>query len=290
MLDYAVSIAIIIGIQSLLTLSLNFQFGLTGLINFGQVAFYAVGAYAAAILSTAGWWQPFPILAGVGVSVLMSIALGLTTLRLREDYFAILTLGFAEVLRILLVNLSSISGGPIGISGIPRLVQVGPGTSYPLVFLGIVVTAVVLALAACTVLARSPLGRTLRAVRDDEHAAMALGKNPLRFRLLALVWGASLASVAGSLWAYYVSYVVPDQFIAEITFYSWMAMILGGLGSMAGSVLGTAILFVLIEGSRFLGDSGIRISASDLASIRQILIGAGLIAMIKLQSMRTTKH
>lgn len=277
--DYLVAMATIVGIQVLVTLGLSFQFGLTGLINFGHVAFYALGAYASAILTVAG----VPFLVAMGVGVILAVGAGLlvgaATLRLREDYFAILTLGFSEVVRLILLNAREVTRGALGIPGIPRPLADTMSNSYAYFYLAMVVGAAALAFVLCEVLARSPLGRTLRAIRDDDTAAAALGKNVLAFRLTSLAWGASLAAVAGSLWAHYVTYVVPDQFTPEVTFYAWMAMIIGGPGSMRGAVWGTAILITVLEGTRFAKDVVPLLDEPRLAALRQIVIGLGLIVL-----------
>lgn len=279
MAEYLVAMTTIIGIQVLLTLGLNFHYGLTGLINFGHVAFYALGAYASALLTLAG--VPFlPALAvGVVLAVAASLLVGAATLRLREDYFAILTLGFSETLRIVLLNARELTRGPLGLPGIPRPFLETFGGSYHLFYLALVLATVAAVFVLSEVLARSPLGRTLRAIRDDDQAAMALGKNVLAFRLTALGWGAGLAAVAGSLWAHYVTYVVPDQFTPEITFYTWMAMIIGGPGSTVGAVWGTALLVSVLESTRFAKDVLPMIDEPRLAAARQIVIGVGLIVM-----------
>lgn len=279
MTEYLVAMATIIGIQVLLTLGLNFHYGLTGLINFGHVAFYALGAYASALLTLAG--VPFlpALAAGVVLAVAASLLVGAATLRLREDYFAILTLGFSETLRIVLLNARELTRGPLGLPGIPRpFLEVFEG-SYHLFYLALVLATVTAVFVLSEVLARSPLGRTLRAIRDDDQAAMAVGKNVLAFRLTALGWGAGLAAVAGSLWAHYVTYVVPDQFTPEITFYTWMAMIIGGPGSTVGAVWGTALLVSVLESTRFAKDVLPMIDEPRLAAARQIVIGIGLIVM-----------
>ena len=167
----------------------------------------------------------------------------------------------------------------LGIPGIPRPLQDVVGGSYPVVYMVLVLGVMAAAWLLCEILARSPLGRTLRAIRDDDQAAMALGKNVFAFRLTALGWGASLAAVGGSLWAHYVTYVVPDQFTPEITFYTWMAMIIGGPGSMRGAVWGTAVLLVVLEGTRFAKDVMPFLDAPRLAALRQIVIGLGLIVL-----------
>ena len=277
MIDYLVAISTIIAIQVLLTLGLSFQYGLTGLVNFGHVAFYALGAYSSALLSLAGWPMLAAMAVGVMLAVLASLLIGTATLRLREDYFAILTLGFSELLRLLLMNAREVTHGTLGIPGIPRPFVGWLAVSHQVIYLALVLAAMALAWVLCELLARSPLGRTLRAIRDDDQAAMALGKNVLAFRLTALAWGAALAAVAGSLWAHYVTYVVPDQFTPEITFYTWMAMIIGGPGSMLGAVWGTAALVTVVEGTRFVKDVLPMVDESKLAALRQVAIGLGLI-------------
>lgn len=277
--EYLVALATIIGIQVLLTLGLSLHFGLTGLVNFGHVAFYALGAYASALLTLAG--TPFlaAMAVGASVAVLAGLLVGFATLRLREDYFAILTLGFSEVVRLFLLNAREVTRGALGIPGIPRPMVEAVGRGFPQFYLVVVLVAVVLAFVLCEVLARSPLGRTLRAIRDDDVAAAALGKNVLGFRLTSLGGGAALAAVSGSLWAHYVTYVVPDQFTPEVTFYAWMAMIIGGPGSMRGAVWGTAILVAVLEGTRFAKDVLPLVDEPRLAALRQIAIGLGLIVL-----------
>lgn len=280
MLDYLVALATIIGVQVLLTLGLNFHFGLTGLVNFGHVAFYALGAYASALLTLHGVGFLPAILAGMALAVAASLLVGAATLRLREDYFAILTLGFSELVRLILLNARGLTQGALGLPGIPRpFAAAVTGRGYAWLYLGLVALAAALAVVLCQVLARSPLGRTLRAVRDDDQAAMALGKNVLAFRLTALGWGAALAAVAGSLWAHYVTYVVPDQFTPEVTFYAWMAMIVGGPGSTLGAVLGTTGLVAVLESTRFVKDVVPVLDDAKLAALRQIAIGLGLIVL-----------
>jgi branched-chain amino acid transport system permease protein len=242
------------------------------------VAFYALGAYASAILTLAA--RP-AARHGHRRSArgLASLLLGVATLRLREDYFALVTLGFSEVLRLLLLNARGLTRGALGIPGIPRpLAELCGGASH-VFYMVVVLVAMGLAFLLCDVLARSPFGRALRAIRDDDQAAAALGKNVLAFRLTSLAWGAGLAAVAGSLWAHYITYVVPDQYTPEITFYVWMAMIIGGPGSTRGAVWGTAILVVVLEGTRFVKDVLPMIDEPRLAALRQVVIGLGLIVL-----------
>ena len=279
MTEYLVAIATIIGIQALLTLGLNLHYGLTGLVNFGHVAFYALGAYSSALLTLAGFPPLAGVAAGVALAVLASLVIGTATLRLREDYFAILTLGFSELLRLILVNARSVTQGTTGLPGVPQPLRAAFGAQYHWAYLAAVAAVLAVGFALCEVIARSPLGRTLRAVRDDEHAAASLGKDVLSFRLTALAVGAALAAVAGSLWAHYVTYVVPDQFTPEVTFYTWMAMIVGGPGSTRGALLGTAALYLVLEGTRFAKDVVPAVDGPKLGALRQIIIGLGLVAL-----------
>ena len=279
MTEYLVALATIVGIQVLLTLGLTVHYGITGLVNFGHVAFYAIGAYTSAILTLAGVPFGLALAAGVVLAVMASLLLGTASLRLSEDYFAIVTLGFSELFRLLLLNVREVTRGALGIPGIPRPWTGLPGVPDHVAYLGLVLIAASLAFVLSEVLARSPLGRTLRAIRDDDQAAMALGKDVLRFRLTSLGWGAGLAAVAGSLWAHYVTYVVPDQFTPEVTFYTWMAMIIGGPGSPRGALWGTAVLVVVLEGTRFAKDVVPMLDAPRLAALRQVVIGLGLIVM-----------
>ena len=196
MIDYVLALATISAVQILLVLGLNFQFGLTGLVNFGQVAFYAIGAYTSALLTVAGVPTIPAAAAGVGLAVLASAVVGLSTLRLGEDYFAILTLGFSETVRLFLLNARGVTNGPIGVSGVPRPLARFAAGHEALAYFALVALAAIAAFVLCQVLAKSPLGRTLRAVRDDDQAAMALGKDVLAFRLTAFGWGAALASLS----------------------------------------------------------------------------------------------
>ncbi|HEX7126987.1 MAG TPA: branched-chain amino acid ABC transporter permease [Thermodesulfobacteriota bacterium] len=279
MTEYLIALATLIGIQTLLALGLNLHYGITGLVNFGHVAFYAIGAYSSAILSvTLGWPPVAGLLVGVCLAIAASLLIGTATLRLREDYFAILTLGFSELVRLFLTNARGLTRGVLGISDIPRLASIG-GVPSSHLYLLLVVATVAAAYAICEVLTRSPLGRTLRAVRDDDVAAASLGKDVLAFRLTALAVGAAIAAVAGTLSAHYISYVSPDQFTPEITFYAWMAMIIGRPGSMRGALLGTAILYTVLEGTRFAKDVAPGLGAPQVAAIRQVVIGLGLIVL-----------
>jgi len=276
---YLIAISTLWGIQILLTLGLYLQFGLAGLVNFGHVAGYGLGAYAAAIVTTAGGHWLWGFVGGVLLSVAFATGLGAATLRLRGDYFAIATLGLAEVIRLFITNAHGITRGPLGIPGIARPAIGVWKLDEPLAFLAMVGVLAGVAYVFCELVSRAPLGRTLRAIRDDEVAAAALGKDVFRLRVLAARLGAILSAVAGGLWAHYVTYVSPEQFTAEITFNTWIALLLGGTRGPVGAVVGSAGLLVLLEGSRFLRDVIAVLDEPRMAAMRQVLVGLGLIVV-----------
>lgn len=275
---YFLAIAIFVAIYTLLTLGLNLQYGLTGLTNFGVVGFFAIGAYASAILTTMG----YPIILGFAVGAILSIAaawpIGLIALRLRDDYFAIATLGFSEVVRVVVISEQELTNGVQGIPGIPRLFAFADSrTLQPLLVLGTLLLVNLTVVLAMRRIVRSPFGRMIGAIRDNEEAVRALGKDPARFKTQVLMVGAGLAALGGSFYAHYVGYVAPDQFIPLVTFQIWMAMILGGAGKISGAVVGTIVLMVILEGSRFLPDLLPFVSGAAMAEIRIFVVGLVLV-------------
>ncbi len=276
MTAYLLAVFIVVLIYLLLSLGLTIQYGLTGLINFGLVGFFAVGAYVSALLALSGVPLVLSFLAAGVAAGLTAWPIGLVALRLRDDYFAIVTLGFSESVRLVIVNEAWLTKGVHGVTGVPSLFQ-SAGTAAPAVtvlVLLLVAAVVVLALQRIT---RSPFGRALEAVRDDETALMALGKSPSRFKIEVLVLGSMLAGVAGAFYGHYVTYIVPDQFVPLTTFYIWMAVIIGGVGRVSGAVLGTVLLIGMLEGSRFLRDLIPSIPDAEMASVRIGIVGLLLI-------------
>ncbi|MEO5738087.1 MAG: branched-chain amino acid ABC transporter permease [Variovorax sp.] len=280
---YLLAIVITALVYVLLTLGLNFQYGFTGLINFGYVGFFALGAYASAICTTRmGWpaWTGFAL--GMLVPFLLAWPLGRVALRLRDDYLAIVTLGFSEIVRLVIINEKELTNGGQGIAGVPRLFAAeGAGMA------GDAWLALVL-LAACGLVAwlvrcivQSPYGRLIQAIRDDETALLALGKNPARFKTQVLMLGGAIAGLAGSFYAHYVGYVTPDQFLPIITFQVWMAMIMGGVGRLRGAVAGAFLLLVVLEGSRAVRDLFPGIPEVAMSSVRLAVIGVALILFIR---------
>lgn len=277
---YLVAIGIIALIYVLLSLGLTLQYGLTGLINFGHVGFFAIGAYASALLVMNG--APF-IVGFAGAALLAGIAawpIGLVSLRLRDDYFAVVTLGFSEVVRIVLTSERWLTNGVQGIPGIPRLYSGLGGAAGQFATFATIMAVTVAAAWMIRRIAGSPFGRIIEAIRDNEEAVQALGKDPPRFKIQVLVVGAALAGIAGAFYAHYITYIVPEQYIPLVTFYVWMAIIMGGVGRVSGAVIGSVILMAFLEGSRFIRDIIPGISEVDMASVRIGLVGLLLILFI----------
>ena len=280
MIGYLVAIATLVGVRALLTLGLNVQWGLTGLVNLGIVAFFAVGAYTSALMAVGGAslvlaWPTAIVLAAAAGAGLATIAL-----RLREDYLAIVTLGFAEVLRLFLLNEAWLTRGANGVTAIPRPLHARFAAHYDVFYLALVLGAVAVAYLALERVRRSPFGRVLRAIREDETVAAVAGKPVFRFKVQAFALGAGVAGLAGVLFAHYLAYVEPNMFLPQESLLVWLALILGGSGNNRGALLGSAVLLGLLEGSRFAKDVIPFLSGVRLAAAQQMLVGVVLVVLM----------
>lgn len=290
-------------IYGLLALGLNIHFGYSGLLNFGHVAFFAAGAFTSALVTLpppgsadySGSYQiglGLPVIIGLmaaaGAGGLLALLIGMTSVRLGGHYLAIATFALAEIFALFLANEEWLTRGEFGISAVPQPLRtlVTSGNAYVGLFL--VMAAIVLALSFLLVqrLTRSPFGRVLRGIREDEEAARSLGKNTTRLKLKAFVVGGALAGLAGSVWVHSIGAVHVGQFVPIVTFNVWLAMLLGGVGNNVGVLVGAAILVALRESTRFLGDvpgmdSLTRANPTLLPSLRFIVIGLGLVLVVR---------
>ncbi|MGV6873929.1 branched-chain amino acid ABC transporter permease [Pseudochelatococcus sp. B33] len=277
MTHYLLTLISIGGIYLLMAQALNFQYGFSGLANFGVVGFFATGAYCSAVLTLYG----LPVAAGIAAGAVLAGILGLVIstlcLGLRSDYLAIVTLGFSETVRITAVSEEWLTNGTRGLAGIPSMSL--PILDANVANAAIIVTANVVVAVGLVLLIKSPFGRTIRAVRDDEIAVEAIGKMPLAFKRRVFALGSAIIGVAGALYGHYIGYISPDQFLPLTTFYVWIAVIMGGAGRLSGPLLGALILTLFLEGSRFSRDFAIGISEVEMASIRFSIIGFALIAL-----------
>ena len=272
------------GIFGLLTLGLNLQWGSTGLFNIGIAGFFAVGAYASAFLTTdtsgthlGGAGLPFIIgMAGaMVVSGVIALVIGLITLRLRADYLAIATIGIAEILRLVLKNESWMTNGVRGIAGIdkPWADVLGAGWAQ-LVFLAIVLMFLSLVYLALERAHRSPWGRVLHAIRENEATAQAVGKNVVRFRLEAFVLGSMIMGLAGGLYAHFFGFISPEAFEPELaTFLIWVMLVAGGSGNNRGAILGAFVIWLVWSGTEFLTNRLPADMVTQAGALRLLLIG-----------------
>jgi branched-chain amino acid transport system permease protein len=277
---YLIAIGTLVGIRALLTLGLNVQWGLTGLVNLGVVAFFAIGAYTAGLLAVSGVGLPLAWVAALVASGVAGGAVALVTLRLREDYLAIVTLGFGEVLRLCLLNEKWLTRGANGITGIPRPFRAWFPAHYDAFFLSVVVLAVVVVYFTLERVRRSPFGRVLRAIREDETVATVAGKAVVRFKVQAFVIGAVVAGLAGIFFGHYLAYIEPNMFLPQETLFVWLALILGGSGNNRGAIVGAVLLLGLLEGSRFAKDMIPFLTGVRLAAAQQMLVGFLLVLLM----------
>ncbi len=284
MLSYLTFIATVGGIYGLLALSLNLIWGGAGMVNLGLAGFFAVGAYASALLTTVGH---APIAAGWLVALiaggLAGLIVTLSTTRLREDYLAIVTLGFAEVVRLIAANEIWLTKGTDGISGIPGPWKRALGPDFNAVYFLIVMSVVAVVFFLTRRIDRSPYGRVLRAIREDAQVAQVAGKNVLRFKTEAFALSAAIAGLAGALYGHFTSYIAPDLFLPLITVYIFLAVASGGTGRPAGALLGAFLVMALLESARFLVELIPAVSAVQRAALKELLIAVALILVLRLK-------
>jgi ABC-type branched-subunit amino acid transport system permease subunit len=282
-ISFIVLMSIVVCFSAILALALNFQWGQGGMVNFGLSGFYTLGAYAAALLMLKGGANTF--FATLGAMLVVGAVCGLValvTLRVtEEDYFAIVTLGVGEMLRLVSLNEDWLTKGALGLTGIPRpLGDVVPAGQYQYFLLGLSVVLVLGVWAVLSVIERSPFGRVVRAVREDDVVAATLGKNVLWARVRIFAIGGAFIGLAGAMHSFYYQYIDPTQFTNIVIAYAFMAVIAGGRGAHLGTIAGAAVVMVLLEGSRFLKDAIPALNSDQLAAVRIIIIGVGLIALL----------
>lgn len=267
--SYFVDIMTLAGIYVILALGLNIVVGLAGLLNLGFVAFYGIGAYSYAILSTQAdlsFWISLPI--GIFLVAIAGVLLGVPALRLRGDYLAIVTLGFGEIIRLVLNNWDSVTGGPNGI------LHIGPPMIGPFIFREpihyyyLIFIFVILTTIAIRRINNSRIGRAWVAIREDEVAAETMGIDTMKMKLLAFSFGAIWAGMGGVFFAGKMRFVSPESFTFFESVIILCMVILGGMGSIAGVILGAVILVILPEALR------------GFALYRMLALGAGLVLMM----------
>jgi branched-chain amino acid transport system permease protein len=289
-------VGILAGTYTLLALGLQLNVGYTGVVNFGQAGFMAVGAYAMAILVVqADWsfWLAMP--AAMAIAMVFGLLVGLPSLRLRADYFAIATIAAAEIVRLVAQNARGLTGGNQGLfcegpkcyddtwrdvsstieGWLENLGWSNPETLFPLLIVVWITAAIVTV--GLYFITRSPWGRVLRAIREDEDAARALGKNTLAYKLQSLAISAAIAAIAGFFLALDLATIHPTDFEPVVTFVGYSVLVLGGLANYWGVAIGSIIMWTLLEGTRFIQ---LPISDEREAAVRFMIVGIVLILLM----------
>lgn len=267
--NYYIDILSLAGLYALLAVGLNITVGYAGLLDLGYAAFYGIGAYVYALLSTGiglSFWLGLPL--GGAIAAAFGVILGMITLRLRGDYLAIVTLGFVQIVYLVFNNWDSVTSGPNGILSIGRPELPGFVLRQPIHFYYLVLALLLVTVLAIYRLTHSQIGRAWIAIREDELAAAAMGINTTQMKVLAFALGAGIAGVAGVFFAAKYTFVSPESFTFLESVRVLSMVVLGGMGSLPGAILGAFLLTVLPELLR------------GLASYRMLIFGAALVVMM----------
>jgi branched-chain amino acid transport system permease protein len=300
MLSFVIGILTVVAIFCILVLALNMRWGYCGLLDFGVAGFFLIGAYTAAILISApsesylfgvrhtvgfGLAWPIGLIASAATSGFLAFLIGIPTLRLRGDYLAIVTIGVAEILRYIAINEKWLTRGVQGIRDIKRpLESFFPAASLnsDIILLALTLSILAFFFIIASRLYRSPFGRVLRAIREDEVVASFLGKPVSHFKMIIFILGGVYMGVAGALFAMYTTAIEPYQFIPTYTFLMWACLIVGGSGNNWGAILGGALLMGLfVQGTRFL--PSIPGQHQLIPALRYIAVGVLLIVVLRLR-------
>jgi branched-chain amino acid transport system permease protein len=267
--NYIIDVLTLAGIYVVLALGLNIVVGMAGLLDLGYISFYAIGAYSYALLSTrlgVSFWLALP-LGGIAAAA-VGVVLGVITLRLRGDYLAIVTLGFVQIVHLVLNNWDRVTNGPNGILNIGRPALGAFVFSQPIHFYYLILAIVLLTILAVDRLNRSRIGRAWIAIREDEVAAQATGVDTTRLKILAFALGAIWAGVAGVFFAAKYAFVSPESFTFFESVIVLSMVVLGGMGSVPGVILGALVVVILPEVLR------------EFASYRMLIFGGALVLMM----------
>lgn len=288
--DFWINVGVLATTYGVFALGVQLNVGTTGIMNFGQAGFMAVGSYAMGILvvkSGLSFW--LALVLGIPVAIAAALLVGLPSLRLRADYFAISTLAFSEIVRIVADNWDGLTGGNLGlfgygdtwteasarIDGWLESIGIAPRFLLPLLLVNLLILLVLTVVVALMV--RSPWGRVLRAIREDEDAARALGKNTFVYKLQSLSIAAALAAIAGYMLAINISILSPANFDPVLTAYAYVIVILGGLGSYLGVVVGSFFLIFVLEATRYIE---LPLSDARVAALRFMIVGLVLMLLV----------
>lgn len=276
-MNYLLHIGIMISIYLILSLSLNLPVGYTGLLSLAQAAFYGLGAYAVTLLMMQAGINFFAaLILAVLLSAMLSLFVSYPSIKLRGDYFILASLAFQVIIFTILYNWIALTRGPYGIPGIPRPRVLGFSFDNLYKFLALSGGMAFGVLLIVKRLYSSSFGLVLKAIREDELSAMAIGKNVSKFKILAFAINSGMAAIAGGLYAAYVTYIDPTSFTLDESIFILSIVMVGGSGNLKGPVIGTLLMILLPEALRFLG-----LPDSLAPNVRQIIYAIILIILMR---------
>ena len=277
MLAYLNNLAVLITINAILAVTLNFVLGYAGIFSMAHAVFFGVGAYTAAVVSMKlGAGFLLSTFAGMSVAALISLALALPALRVRGEYFVAASLGLQMLAVTLFSEWKVVTGGIGGITNIPPARFPGFEISSPPQYLVLCLVCLVLVMLAVAALVRSSFGRSLKAIRDDETAASAFGKNVAVIKTLAVAVSSALAAVAGSLYAFYLSFINVESFTLDTSVYLMAMVIIGGTATLFGPLIGTILILLLPAALTYLPG----LPQTEIGSIQQIIYGLAMVLLM----------
>ena len=277
MFSYVVSLAVLIGINAILAVTLNFVLGYAGIFSLAHAIFFGIGAYTAALAAMKfGAGFLVATFAGMMISGVVSLALALPALRVRGEYFVAASLGLQMLAVTVFSEWKPVTGGIGGLISIPPANVFGFEITDPLHFLVLTLVCLALVLLVIRALVRSSFGRSLKAIRDDETAASALGKNVAVLKTLAVAVSSALAAVAGSLFAFYLSFINVESFVLDVSVQVIAMVIIGGTGTLFGPVIGAAIVLLLPAALSYLP----YLPPTEIGSIQQIVYGLAMVLLM----------
>lgn len=267
--NYVLHVFISMGIYVILSLSLNFVTGFAGQLSLGHAAFYGIGSYVGALIMLNFHVNFFlALIISAVVSGLFGFLLGLPTLRLKGDYLAIVTLGFGEIVRLVFINWAKVTRGPLGLPGIPKPTIFGVNLSTSMAFYYMAIVMIIVTVVIMNKIINSGIGMAMQTVKSDEIAAESVGIQPIKYKMLAFVISSAFAGLAGCFYASFISYISPTTFIYNTSITILAMVVLGGLGSIPGSIVGAVILTLAPELLRF------------LSNYRMLIFGALMVVMM----------
>lgn len=283
MVEFLLSMVFLAAVYGIYAVSLNLQVGVTGMLNFGQVAFVGIGAYSVAILDSRGVHWSIGFLVGATLAGLAGALVGRLGRNLTSDYWAIATLALAEIVRLVILNQDSLTGGPQGLARITGLwtnlpVKMRMGASLATVLILLLLTYLV-----ATAIRNSQFGRLLLLVRENPDLAASLRHDVVSTKSRLMALAAVMAAVGGGFYTMYISFIGPTQLLPFATFLIFSMIVVGGLGNTLGAIVGAVLVTTLYDASRFLGNV-LTLSADQVAGIRIFLVGAVLLGFLMVRT------